>query len=195
MYVTERLVLKALGKEAAPAVLAFYKDNISHFEPWEPARSANFYTLAYQKASLTAEYARMAEGKLIRYWVFLKDNPTEIIGSVSFQSFLGQPYQSCSLGYKLSHRHLHKGYAYESIQKGIEIVFNEYHVHRIEAHIMPDNTPSLKLIEKLSFQYEGISRSYARINGCWTDHRRYSLINPKDMDTASIHTEGLQRRL
>lgn len=194
-YATERLLLKTLGKEAAPAVLAFYKDNISHFEPWEPTRSANFYTLAYQKASLAAEYNRMAEGKLLRYWIFLKDKPGEIIGSFSFQNFLGQPYQSCSLGYKFSQRYLHMGYALESIQKGIEIVFNEYHVHRIEAHIMPENIPSLNLIERLSFRYEGISRSYAWINGSWTDHKRYSLINPKDTDAAATRAEGLPQLL
>jgi ribosomal-protein-alanine N-acetyltransferase len=182
IYETNRLLLKILGKEAAPLVLTFYDDNRYLFEPWEPIRSINFYTLAYHKASLTAEYNQIADGKLLRFWVFLKDNPDEIIGSFCFQNILKEPYLSCSLGYKFSHSYLHHGYAYESIRKGIEIIFEEYHMHRIEAYIMMNNTPSLRLIDRLAFRQEGVANSYARIQGVWTDHLRYSLINPADLE-------------
>lgn len=179
-YETDRLLLKFLKKESADMVLSFYEENKSHFEPWEPKRGSNFYTLPYHRASLIAEQNQIAEGKLLRYWVFTKDNPWEIIGSVCFQNFLHEPYQSCSLGYKFSHKYQHKGYATESIQKCIEIVFEEYHMHRIDAYIMPSNAPSLRLIERLSFTYEGLSRSYAKINGLWEDHKRYAMINQND---------------
>lgn len=177
---TDRLILKILNKDAAPLVLSFYSDNKELFEPWEPKRAANFYTLSYQKASLSAEYHQMTEGKLLRYWIFLKNNPAEIVGSICFQNFLMGPYKSCSLGYKFSNKFCHKGYAYESIRKGIEIMFEDHQLHRIEAFIMPNNQPSMKLIEKLHFNFEGLSYSYANINGTWSDHRRYALINPQD---------------
>ncbi|MBE5965729.1 MAG: GNAT family N-acetyltransferase [Lachnospiraceae bacterium] len=177
---TDRLILKTLGKEAAPMVLSFYEENKSHFEPWEPKRPNNFYTLFYQKASLSAEYHQMAEGKLLRYWVFHKDNTDEIIGTVCFQNFLRAPYLSCSLGYKYGYKYIHKGYAYESIQKGIRLVWDEYNMHRIEAYIMPSNKPSLRLIKRLDFVYEGLCYSYACINDQWSDHKRYALINPAD---------------
>jgi ribosomal-protein-alanine N-acetyltransferase len=166
-------------------VLAFYEENRTFFEVWEPKRADNFYTIYYQKASLTAEFHQMAEGKLLRYWVFLKDAPEEIIGTICFQNFLKAPYQSCSLGYKFSKRYNHRGYASESIQKGLEIMTEEYHMHRIEAFIMPNNEPSLRLIERLSFIYEGISFSYANINGFWSDHKRYAYINCRDITYSS----------
>jgi ribosomal-protein-alanine N-acetyltransferase len=177
---TNRLVLKILDREAAPQVLAFYEGNKDLFEPWEPKRSDNFYTLFYQKASLSAESHQIADGKLLRYWVFHKENPKEIIGSISFQNFLMAPYLNCSIGYKFGQKYNHCGYAYESIQKAIEILWKDYHIHRIEAFIMPDNSPSLRLIERLHFEYEGISRSYAHVNGIWSDHKRYALLNPFD---------------
>jgi len=180
IHETQRLLLQTLNENASPMVLNFYEENKNAFEPWEPLRSSNFYTISYHKASLTAEYQQMAEGKLIRFWVFLKGHPEEIIGSICFQNFLKEPYHSCSLGYKFGSRFQHQGYAQESIKKGIEIIFGDYHLHRIEAHIMPFNEPSLRLIEKLSFQYEGISSSYARVNGVWTDHKQFSLINPSE---------------
>ncbi|HHV09309.1 MAG TPA: GNAT family N-acetyltransferase [Clostridiales bacterium] len=177
-YETERLTLRTLNKDFAYPVLSFYEENKENFEPWEPARNMNFYTLPYQKASLTAEYNQMAEGKLLRLWAFLKNNPEEIIGSVCFQNFLREPYQSCTMGYKVSYKYQHQGYALESIQKGIDIIFQELHFHRIEAYIMPENKSSLHVIEKLHFHQEGLARSYARVQGAWRDHRRYALINP-----------------
>lgn len=180
-YETEHLLLKTLNKEAAPLVLSFYEQNRAAFEPWEPLRGLNFYTLPYHKASLTAECNLMAEGKLIRYWIFFKDAPDEIIGSICFQNILREPYQSCCIGYKISSKYQRQGYAEESIRKGIQIMFEEYHMHRIEAYIMPKNEASLNLIEKLSFTFEGSALSYARINGVWSDHKQYALINSEEM--------------
>lgn len=179
-YETDRLILKTLGKEAAPMVLSFYEENKDHLEPWEPIRSFNFYSLYFQKASLTAETHLMAEGKLIRYWVSLKDNPDEIIGTICFLNFLRSPYNSCTIGYKFGKKYCHKGYAFESISKSIEIFWNKYNLHRIEAYIMETNQPSIGLIKRLKFDYEGICYSYAYIGGQWRDHNRYSIINPAD---------------
>ncbi|MGF7144403.1 ribosomal-protein-alanine N-acetyltransferase [Anaerotaenia torta] len=177
-YETERLILRQLGKEAAPMVLAFYLENRDQFEPWEPKRSPNFYTLSYQKAFLTAEYNQSAEGKLLRYWAFLKNKPDEIAGSVCFQNILKEPYHSCSIGYKFGGKYQHQGYALECIRRSIELMFSEYHLHRINAFIMQENTPSLQLIKRLSFHYEGTCQAFARINGIWTDHEHYALVNP-----------------
>lgn len=177
VYETSRLFLRRLQKDSADLVLNFYEKNKTIFEPWEPKRADNFYTLPYQKASLSAEHYQMAEGKLLRFWVFLKDHPEEIIGSFCFQNFLRAPYQSCSLGYKFDQRFHHQGFAYESILKGIEILFDTYPIHRIEAYIMPSNLPSIRLIERLDFHYEGLSSSFANINGQWSDHKRFAFIN------------------
>lgn len=180
---SDRLLLKTLGADMAPMVLSFYEENKEHFEPWEPKRPNNFYTIYYQRASLSAEYHQMKEGKLLRLWVFLKDNPDEVIGTICFQNLLKAPYLSCNLGYKFGKKYNHKGYAYESIKKGIEIMWKDYGMHRIEAFIMPNNEPSLRLIERLDFVYEGICHSYAQINGSWSDHKRYALVNPSDSIT------------
>lgn len=179
-YETNRLLLRVLQKEDAARVLAFFLDNRRDFEPWEPQKDNNFYTQAYQKASLTAEKNLISDGKLLRYWIFRKDDPGDIVGSICFQNILHEPYRSCCVGYKLSHRYRNLGYATEALFKCIEIGFKDHHLHRIEAYIMENNEPSLRLIKRLGFQYEGLACSYARINGIWTDHRRYVLINPSD---------------
>lgn len=179
-YETERLQIKLLTKESAPMVLSFYEESRELFEPWEPKRSNNFYTLTYIRTFLTAEFNQISEGKLIRFWVFLKDNPEVIIGTVCFQNLLREPYCSCSLGYKFSGKYHHRGFATESIKKCIEILFTEYHMHRIDAYIMPNNLASLRLIKRLFFEYEGTAVSFAKICGEWSDHMHYALVNPLD---------------
>ncbi|MDF2540959.1 MAG: Ribosomal-protein-alanine N-acetyltransferase [Herbinix sp.] len=187
-YETNRLILKILHKDSAPEVLAFYEENKSFFEPWEPKRAENFYTLAYQRAVLAAEYHNMSEGNFLRYWVFLKDHPEEIIGTFCFQNFLKLPYQSCCIGYKYAKKHTRNGYAYESVQKGISVIFEDFCIHRIEAFIMPSNLPSRQLIEKLNFEPEGLAKSLAKVDGIWTDHLRFAIINPKDLSHKSEWT-------
>lgn len=179
VYETSRLSIKQLYKDSTQLVLDFLEENRSDFEPWEPMKCNNFYTLSYQKASLSAEHYQAQEKKFLRYWVFLKGNPEVLIGTFCFQNFLKEPYQSCALGYKFDHRYRNQGYAYESVNKGIEILLENYPIHRIEAFIMPTNLPSIGLINKLNFTYEGVSHSLAKINGQWADHNRYSYINNK----------------
>lgn len=57
-------------------------------------------------------------------------------------------------------------------------MFNEYTLHRIEATVMPNNSSSLKVLNKLKFQNEGLSKKYQKINGKWENHIHMALLNP-----------------
>ncbi len=178
-YETKRLTLKILDSSYASRVLEFYSDNIEYFNPVEPKRSPEFYTRKYQKALLDMEYNGFLQGKHIRFYIFEKGDTSKIIGSISFNNILRGDFLSALLGYKIHHDYTQKGYAYEAISKAIDIMFNECGLNRIEAYILPTNTPSIKLIEKLQFTPEGIAHSYVRLNDKWEDHLRYSLVNSK----------------
>jgi ribosomal-protein-alanine N-acetyltransferase len=69
----------------------------------------------------------------------------------------------------------------EALRRGIQIIFEDYGLHRIEASIMPRNQRSIKVTEKLGFVNEGLSRRYLKINGVWEDHIHMVLLN-EDMD-------------
>lgn len=174
---TDRLLLTTLSQNYSDKVLAFYIKNKNHFEPWEPDRNANFYSLPFQRLSLTMEQQLLQKNKLLRLWVFKKENPAKIIGSVNFYNITYEPFFNCQLGYKLDYDYTGMGYAFESVSAGIELFFeNHPAIHRIEANIMPSNTSSIRLIEKLGFRYEGISTSSIRINHQWEDHYRFAYI-------------------
>lgn len=174
---TKRLILKVLNETDAQMVLDFYQINSSFFEPLEPLRCDHFYTTSFQRTSLRYEYNLITSLKALRYYVFLKEDPNKIIGTLSFSNILKGSFMSCQIGYKFDYYHTKKGYALETITHCIPLMFNNFGIHRIEAYIMPCNTSSIRLIEKLGFHKEGTAVSSAKILGVWEDHIRYALIN------------------
>jgi ribosomal-protein-alanine N-acetyltransferase len=50
------------------------------------------------------------------------------------------------------------------------------HLHRMEICIRPENGPSLRVVEKLGFRYEGLRRRFIHINGEWRDHYSFALV-------------------
>jgi ribosomal-protein-alanine N-acetyltransferase len=54
--------------------------------------------------------------------------------------------------------------------------FEELSLKRIVAYVQRSNQPSLRLLSRLGFTYEGTARSFANIQGNWIDHDQFSLI-------------------
>ena len=141
IYETDRLILKVLRPEAAKKVLCFYLDNKELFEKYEASRPDNFYTVKYQKSVLLCEYNLTVQLSAVRFYVFLKDDPDRIIGTICFRDITRSIYDSCEVGYKFDERFWHHGYATEALIEGIDIMFGDLGLHRITACVMPGNTP------------------------------------------------------
>lgn len=177
-YETNRLALKVLGPDYSTDVLRFYEKDKKLFEKYEADRSPNFYTEAHQRNILHLEYELTLKMSQVRFYVFLKEDPSTIIGTVCLYE-ISRIYSKAELGYKFSSQFHHKGYASEAMKKIIDIAFTELNLHRICAHVQEENTPSIRLLSKLGFKKEGVCRDYLCIQGRWTDHLQYSLIAPE----------------
>lgn len=173
---TERLILKIEDSDKTREILGFYQNNKALFEQFEPTRPNNFYTEAYQRASISYEYSEIIKGKTLRYYIYLKNDPGTIIGSVNFFRMEHGPFSKASIGYKLDAAYHGQGYAFEACQAAIPIIFSNYKIHRLEARVALNNTPSIKLLERLHFRFEGIEYKSVEVNGVFTDHYRYSLL-------------------
>lgn len=175
-YETDRLILRILHENSAAEVLDFFIRNKDIFERWEPDRPWNFYTREYQAAILKCEFELVMKMNAVRFWIFLKESPDTLIGTVSFQNVMRSVFQSCCIGYKMDKDYQQQGYATEAISTAISIIATEMGLHRIEAFVAPNNTPSIRLLERLGFVYEGIRRSCIYLHSNWTDHLQYSFI-------------------
>ncbi len=177
IYRTQRLILKILSDIEADQVLQFYLDNQEVFEIYETDRPKYFYTKQFQKTLLNCEYNMIIKQSAIRFWIYEKNQMDKIIGTVSFQNIKRSFYQSCEIGYKFDQRFWRKGYAKESVSKGIQIAFEDLGLHRIEAYVLPENISSIKLLESMGFQLEGIKKQNVKLHGVWKDHEMYALLS------------------
>jgi ribosomal-protein-alanine N-acetyltransferase len=176
-YETDRLILRILKPDAAGAVLDFFLRDRAYFEQYEPDRLPHFYTPAFQKTMLRFEYNAAVKLISVRFYVALKTDPDVLIGTVCFHNIQRNIYDSCEIGYKFSTAYQHQGYASEAIEKVLEVIFCDLKLHRVMAMALPDNYPSTRLLERLGFTFEGISREHLLLHGEWRDHAQYCLLD------------------
>lgn len=176
-YETDRLILKVLTPDYAKDVCKFVHKNREQFEKYEPFLPANYYTPEHQHTILSCELKLALQTKNIRYYVFLKENPEQIIGTVALHNIATAAYSSCEIGYKFDSDYQHRGYAREAVAMGVSIAFAALNLHRVYARVMPENTASIKLLRNLLFIEEGLERECIKIQGKWQDHMRFSLLN------------------
>lgn len=175
-YETQRLLLRIISPDQAEQVLDFYLRDKELFEQFEPDRIENFYTRRFQKQTLVFEYNMAVKGAMFRFYIYEKGNPNRIIGTVSCHNICRGYTSSCEVGYKFSSEVHHCGYATEALRAVTQLIFNELGVHRIMAWVLPRNTPSIRLLERVGFTFEGISRDYLLLHGQWKDHAQYSML-------------------
>ena len=173
---TERLLLKILDKSAAAQVLDYYQRNRAFHQPWFAERPDQIFTLRQQEHNLAKEYEDYKAGRAVPFWLSLQSDPDRIIGRFAFTSIVHGCFDSCFLAYHLDQDCQGRGLAQEAGQAAIPLMFRDFKLHRIEANIMPANSRSIALAERLGFQLEGLSRQYLKINGRWEDHLHYVLL-------------------
>ncbi len=174
---TPRLMLRTIGLDETPAVLDFVVRNREFLREWEPAREPVYYTEAEQQRYIRHDLDLMEQGTLLKLWISKRVDPSRIIGSVSLSNIVRGAFLSCHLGYRMDKEENGKGYMTEAVKMAAEYAFRALILHRIEANIMPRNPASLRVVEKLGFQPEGLAKKYLQINGKWEDHLHMVLLN------------------
>jgi ribosomal-protein-alanine N-acetyltransferase len=173
---TDRLVLQQPNNVDSMLVLAFLLDNKVFHAPWEPVRHAEFYTEDAVQLMLNGQARENATGSALHLYL-QRPQASNILGIVSLSNIIYGAFLSCFLGYRMARCETCHGYMGEAVGNVIDIAFQRYGLHRIEANIMPGNHASIRLVEKLGFINEGYSSRYLKIAGCWEGHSHYVLLN------------------
>ncbi|MEY2422195.1 MAG: [ribosomal protein S5]-alanine N-acetyltransferase [Acidimicrobiaceae bacterium] len=101
----------------------------------------------------------------------------DFAGEINLTAVQRGPFQSAYVGYWIDEKHAGNGYMPESVIVLAQFAFEELHLHRIQISIIPRNTASRRVVEKLGIRDEGIAIRYLEINGVWEDHVRYGLTS------------------
>ncbi len=173
---TERLVLTISHPRLAEQVCRFNIENRKALADTEPTRPKEYYTFSGMRSILKEEDKASKKCQEFRFWISEKGSD-EIIGTVCITNIIFGSVKSCYLSYKISAAEQGKGYATEAVSEVVDFAFKILQLHRIESYVMPKNTKSRRVMEKLNFEFEGISKRCLEVNGVWQDHMRFSLLN------------------
>jgi ribosomal-protein-alanine N-acetyltransferase len=111
----------------------------------------------------------------------------ELAGQLNVSSISYGSLSSATIGYWVAERFAGRGATPTAVALATDHCFFGVGLHRMEICIRPENEPSLRVVEKLGFRYEGLRRRYIHINGDWRDHFCFAL-------TAEELPQGVLRR-
>ena len=106
---------------------------------------------------------------------FVIEYDGRLAGQLNVSSIAYGSLSSAALGYWVSEKFAGKGATPTAVALATDYCFFSVGLHRMEICIRPENEPSLRVVEKLGFRYEGLRRRYIHINGDWRDHFCFAL--------------------
>lgn len=123
---------------------------------------------------------------------FVLEYQGQLAGQLNVSSISYGSVASASIGYWVSERFAGKNITPVGVALATDYCFTSVGLHRIEICIRPENGPSLRVVEKLGFRYEGLRRRYIHINGDWRDHFCFALVR-EELQTGVLRRwrEGL----
>lgn len=144
-------------------------------EPWEPQWGPDELTRRSWRRRLRRYREEADKGSGLSFLIFENANK-RLVGGISIGNIRRGVAQSAQIGYWMGEEFAGQGLMLDALRLVVPFGFNTLRLHRIEAACIPENTRSVRLLEKAGFRREGLLRSYLRINGMWQDHYLYALI-------------------
>ncbi len=99
----------------------------------------------------------------------------EFAGQLTVNNIVGGSARFASIGYWIDQRHAGKGFTPLAVAMVTDHCFSVLGLHRIEIAIRPENSASLRVVEKLGFPEIGYAPRFLHIDGAWRDHRIFAL--------------------
>ena len=168
---TDRLTLRETKPQDAQAL----------FEILSEERITRYYNIgpltSIEQARELIKYRRRSfqSGQRIRWAITTKDDSL-LIGSAGYVDLNNNAHRA-EIGYELGEKHHGQGYMTEALKGIIEFGFTHLSLNRIEALVVPENMPSIKLLQKLAFHEEGLLRKRGYWKNEFHDLKIYSLLH------------------
>lgn len=150
--------------------------NVDWLTKWEPARISGQPDVIEDRDAFAVRCsARQRERQLGTGYGFGIFIGGDFAGEINLSSVQRGPFQSAYVGYWIDEKQAGHGYTPEALVVLSRFVFEELRLHRMQIAIIPRNTSSHRVVQKLDIREEGIAVRYLEINGQWEDHVRYAI--------------------
>lgn len=158
----------------------------AHLENWEPSGVGRWEdrngTLAWP-SQWWALRALARSGQSLPFMICVNG---DVVGQVTVGNIVRGALCSAWIGYWVASHVVRGGVATASVAMLVDHCFAEGGLHRLEATVRPENTPSLRVLAKLGFQQEGLFRRYLDVAGGWRDHYCFALTT-EDAPTGLVN--------
>ncbi len=112
------------------------------------------------------------DGSLFQWGI---EHGGRIVGTCTLAE-INREHKRASLGFILGRAFWGKRIVTQALPHLVAFAFLELRLHRLEADVDPRNTASIRALEKLGFQREGLMRERYFSAGEWQDGIMYSLL-------------------
>ncbi|MFT4136127.1 GNAT family N-acetyltransferase [Microbacterium sp.] len=165
-----RTVLRELRPADAADLFVFRSDVEAQRYNDEPLREvADAVTLIDR---LRAEF-QAGEGV---HWALALHDDDRVIGLFGLGSW-DRHHRRAELGYDVHRDHWGRGLATEAVRAIVDCAFTTMDLNRIEALIIADNHPSIRLVRRVGFVHEGTRRACSwEDDGAFHDSAIYGLL-------------------
>ena len=150
--------------------------------PWEPTWPADDLSRASFRRRLKRYTEDQRNDLAYPYFIF-RNEDQKLVGGLTVTNIRRGVAQAGSLGYWVGAAYARQGYMTAAVRALVAFAFSTLKLHRVEAACIPENTASVRLLEKTGFVREGYAREYLCINGSWHDHLLYARVSPDDRAT------------
>ncbi len=158
-----------------PAWARLREQSRAFLTPWEPTWPEDDLTRAAFRRRLCRQAEEMARDESFAFLIF-DATSEELLGGLTLGGIRRGVAQAATLGYWMGARHAGKGHMTRAVAAAARFGFATVRLHRIEAACIPDNAPSIALLERNGFRREGLARAYLKINDAWRDHVLLALV-------------------
>lgn len=167
------VVLRPMKRRDARAWLETRARNAAWLDPWEATSPE---PLVGPPPSF-GEFVRTlsAQARQGSALPFVIEYRGELVGQLTVSSITRGSLCSGSVGYWISEHVAGRGITPTAVAMAVDHCFGPVALHRVEINIRPENTPSLRVVQKLGLRDEGVRERYLHIGGRWCDHRTFAI--------------------
>jgi len=144
-------------------------------ERWEPTWQEDDLTHAAFRRRLRRQEEDMGRDEAYPFFIF-DQTSDELLGGITLGGIRRGVSQTGTLGYWMGASHSGKGRMTRAVAATVDFAFGRLRLHRVEAACIPENAPSIALLERNGFRREGYARGYLKIDGAWRDHVLLALV-------------------
>jgi len=147
----------------------------THLAPWEPTWTPDELSRGAFRRRIRVHQRDQRDETGIAFFLFNRHN-NALVGGLTLSNIRRGVTQAGALGYWVGAPFAGQGLMSEAVAVLVPYAFDTLGLHRLEAACLPDNTASMRVLEKNGFAREGLARKYLKINGAWQDHVLFALV-------------------